>query len=60
MDTNVINGIVRAIVPAIVGYAAAKGWLTQSGAADVANAIVAAIVALASAGWSIKSNMPSK
>jgi hypothetical protein len=51
-DMNVISGILRAIVPAIIAYAVGKGWLSQSSAADV----TAAIIALASAGWSVKSN----
>ncbi len=52
MDINTINGVVRAVLPAILAYAVGKGWLTQSQVADV----TAAIVTLIAAGWSIQSN----
>lgn len=55
MDMNVVAGVVRAIVPALVAYLVGKGWLTQSSAADVS----AAIIALFAAGWSVKSNVKS-
>ena len=52
MNLNQINGILRAIIPAALAYAAGKGWLTQDQIADV----TAAIVTLVSAGWSVATN----
>ena len=56
MDMNVIAGIVRAVVPAVVAYLVGKGYLSSSSAADVG----AAIIAILSAGWSVKSNVAPK
>lgn len=56
MNANVINGVVRAIVPAALAYAVGKGWITQS---DVTN-VTAALVTLISAGWSVVTNLESK
>src|ERR1051326_1108330 len=53
MDWNVINGILRAVVPAVLAYAVGKGWVTQSQAGD----ITAAVITLAAAGWSVKTNV---
>jgi len=52
MDINIINGVLRAIIPAALAYAVGKGWLSQSSVADV----TAAIITLVSAVWSVKSN----
>ena len=54
MDLNTINGIIRAVVPAALAYAVAKGWVTESSVGD----ITAAIVAIAAAVWSVKTNKP--
>lgn len=56
MNLNAYMGILRAIVPGLVGYLAGKGWITQSEAADIA----AAIITLGAAGWSIVTNMEGK
>ena len=53
MNANLIAGVARAIVPAAVAYGVAKGWFTQSNAADIG----AALVALGSAGWSVSTNV---
>ena len=53
MDLNIVNGVLRAVVPALVAYLVGRGYLSQSSAADVA----AAIIAIASAGWSVKTNV---
>lgn len=53
MDWNIINGILRAIVPAALAYAVGKGWITQSQVGD----ITAAVLTLAAAGWSVKTNV---
>ena len=50
---NVIGGILRAVVPAMVAFAVAKGWLPQSSASDVATAIIT----IGAAGWSVKTNV---
>ena len=55
MDMNTINGILRAIVPAVVAYLVGKGYPPQMIATDVS----AAILALAAAGWSVKTNHPA-
>lgn len=60
MDMNTINGILRAIIPALVAFAAGKGWISTTGATAVSDAIVSAAVAVAAAGWSVKTNLPPK
>ncbi|CAB4169898.1 hypothetical protein UFOVP1087_40 [uncultured Caudovirales phage] len=52
MDINIINGVIRAVAPALVAYLAGKGIIP---AADYSG-VIAAAVALIMAGWSIKSN----
>lgn len=52
MDLNTINGVIRAVAPALLAFAAGKGWLPAGSVAD----ITAAIVAIAAALWSVKSN----
>lgn len=57
MTQNQLMGILRAVVPAMVAYLVAKGWVSDSNAADVG----AAIITIGSAVWSVVSNMePSK
>lgn len=56
MDLNTINGILRALVPAVLAYAVGKGWITQGSVGD----IMAAVLAIASAAWSVKTNLPAK
>lgn len=56
MDWNIINGVLRAVVPAALAYAVGKGWITQSQVGD----ITAAILTLAAAGWSVASNTGAK
>lgn len=48
---NTINGILRAIVPAVMAYAAGKGWITQGAAAEIG----AAIITIAAGIWSVTS-----
>lgn len=52
MDMNTINGVIRAVVPALLAYAVGRGWISAGSVGD----ITAAVVALASAAWSITSN----
>ena len=52
MNYNQITGILRALVPAAVAYLVGKGYLTESSAASV----IAAVIALLSAGWSVQTN----
>lgn len=58
MDWNMLNGIIRAVVPALLAYAVGKGWIPAGSVADV----TAAVVAAAAAVWSVMSNRanPSK
>jgi len=52
MNLDQITGVVRAIVPAILAYIVAKGWITESGAADITAAAVAVVAAI----WSVMNN----
>lgn len=54
MDVNLINGVIRAIGPAIVAYLVGKGTIPAGDYGD----IFAAVTALVAAVWSIKSNKP--
>lgn len=54
MDYNTINGVLRAIVPAALAYAVAKGWLDKAQVND----LTAAIVTIAMAMWSVHTNKP--
>lgn len=54
MDKNMIDGVIRAVVPAIIAYVVGKGLIP---AGDYGG-IVTAIVGLISAIWSIHSNVP--
>lgn len=56
MDWNVVNGVLRAVIPATLAFAVGKGWITQSQVGD----ITAAIITLAAAGWSVVTNYESK
>lgn len=56
MGTDQITGIIRAIVPALLAYAVAKGWID----AGAVGAIGAAVVTLAAAVWSYFTNQPGK
>lgn len=56
MDINVLNGILRAVIPAVLAYAVGRGWLSTSQVGE----ITAAIVTLVAAGWSVASNTKRK
>ena len=49
---NTINGVLRAVVPAVLAYAVARGWVTQGSVGD----ITAAVVTIAAAIWSVFTN----
>jgi hypothetical protein len=51
MNPTIIAGILRAIVPAIIAYAAAKGWDLSSLGTDAALGGLAALIAAA---WSVQ------
>lgn len=55
MDLNTINGVLRAVVPALLAFAVGKGWISSGAVGD----ITAAAVAIAAAVWSVVSNKPS-
>lgn len=55
MDLNSINGVLRAIIPAICAFAVGKGWIAAGTVGD----ITAAVVAIAAAVWSLKTNKPT-
>ena len=56
MNYNVFMGVLRAMVPGVVGYLVGKGYIGS----DQAGTLIAAIVTLASAGWSIVTNIEGK
>lgn len=56
MNSNIVMGILRAIVPGLVGYLVGKGLIPAGQAADVG----AAIITLGAAGWSVASNLETK
>lgn len=49
MNYEQITGIIRAVLPAVLAYAVAKGWIAESSVGD----IVAAAVAVGAAVWSV-------
>ena len=49
MDRNTINGVLRAVVPAVLAYLVGKGYVAETAVAD----ITAATVAVAAAIWSV-------
>ncbi len=56
MNPAIISGILRAIVPAIVAYAAAKGFdISQFGS----EAVIGGVTAIAAAIWSVSSKKPT-
>ena len=56
MNTDMLGGIIRAILPPAIAYAVAKGIL-PTGSYD---AVVTALVSLASALWSVQTNQTGK
>ena len=59
MDSNTVNGILRAVVPSIVAFVVGKGWLPASLSDSVISWIVAGGTSLLAALWSVKSNTPT-
>lgn len=63
MNMNQFNGILRAVLPSMLSFAVARGWLTDAGVASVSDSvitIIAAAVTIASAGWSFHTNKVTK
>ncbi len=56
MNQDQLTGIIRAVVPPLVAYLVAKGYI-PAGSADP---LVAAAVAVAAAVWSIHNNRTGK
>lgn len=54
MDINSVNGVVRAIVPAVLAYCVGKGWIAETTVVDITAAAVAVVAAI----WSLVSNKP--
>ena len=52
MNQNVVMGILRALVPGLVAYAAGRGWISAGEAGEIS----AAIITLGAAGWSAMTN----
>lgn len=60
MNSDQFTGIIRAIVPGIVGYLAGKGLIPQSAVGDFGNALVTIISVLGIAAWSWHTNKTGK
>lgn len=56
MNLDQITGIIRAVVPPLVAWLVAKGYI-PAGSADP---VIAAVVAIAAAVWSVHSNQTGK
>lgn len=56
MGTDQLTGLLRAVLAAAAGYVAAKGWIPL----DYANEIAGAVLTVAVAVWSWKTNAPGK
>lgn len=54
MDLNTLNGVIRAVVPAVLAYLVGKNWIDAGSVGD----ITTAVVAVAAAVWSVTSNRP--
>jgi hypothetical protein len=54
MNSDQLAGILRAVLPAVVAFAVAKGWV-GAGSADW---LVASVVSIVCAGWSAWTNKP--
>ena len=52
MNSSIVNGILRAVIPAVVAYAAAKGFDISAIGSDAAIGGLAAVIA---AVWSVSS-----
>src|ERR1039458_8898571 len=52
MNSNVVMGILRALVPGLVAYAAGRGWISAGEAGEIS----AAIITLGAAAWSATTN----
>ena len=55
MNSDMITGPIRAIVPALVAFAVGKGWIPDG---DYATPLVAVVTGIATI-WSIWTNRPS-
>ena len=55
MNGDQLGGILRAVLPAIGAYIAAKGWLPIGTVNEIGGAIITAAVAF----WSFKTNAPA-
>jgi len=53
MNSNQVNGIIRAVLPAILAYAVGRGWITN----DQVGEITTAVVTIVMAGWSVVTNI---
>lgn len=56
MNTDMIGGVIRAVVPAVLAYMIGKGILP---AGDY-SAVVTGLVALVTASWSVHTNKTGK
>ena len=60
MNSDQITGILRAIVPPVVAWLVAKGYVHLADPKGFGDAIIAALVALGAAGWSVHNNQTGK
>lgn len=52
MNQDQVTGILRAIIPAIIAYVVAKGWISASSAADIGAGAITILAAI----WSVWNN----
>ena len=55
MNGDQIGGILRAVLPAIAAYIAAKGWLPIGVVNEIGGAVIAAVISY----WSFRTNAPA-
>ncbi len=60
MNYDQITGVIRAVLPPIVAWAVAKGWLPSATDATITGPIVVAAIAIAAAVWSVLNNKSGK
>jgi len=53
MTLNQVNGVIRAVLPAVLAYAVGRGWISNEQVGDV----TAAVVTITAAVWSIITNI---
>jgi hypothetical protein len=56
MNTNQINGILRAVIPAAIAFCVGKGWVPAAVQDSLGGDIIAILTPVIAAGWSVQTN----